>query len=77
LIINSRLIAWKVVVVMIAILGLVVSAFAMIPVKVQAQLQTGQLSGASADGKESSAQKKILDYDTQKNCLPFYILATS
>ena len=64
---------------MIAILGLVVNAFAMIPVKVQAQaqLQTGQLSGASADGKESSAQKKILDYDTQKNCLPFYKLATS
>jgi len=62
---------------MIAILGLVVSAFAMIPVKVQAQLQTGQLSGASADDKESSAQKKILDYDTQKNCLHFYKLATS
>ena len=62
---------------MIAILGLVVNAFAMIPVKVQAQLQTGQLSGASADDKESSAQKKILDYDTQKNCLHFYKLATS
>ncbi len=62
---------------MIAILGLVVNAFAMIPVKVQAQLQTGQLFGASADGKESSAQKKILDYDTQKNCLHFYKLATS
>src|SRR4051794_14452292 len=33
------------------------------------------MSGSSSDGKDSADQKKIVDYDIQKNCVPSNQLA--